>query len=288
VSDTHDPLDDAGTDLGGLVRSGITAAAEVTRAAAARQAQRDHEARRVADDEHRGLLERTRAEHHAAALVYGRVGHDRWWDHAPADQVAAAWTAAQGWETRDPQAGVALDEIRRHLAARPELRHQLADQYGLAFDHDDQGRLDHRARPSAEEFFAAELADVAAAETETVDHERQAAEELLAVDSDPPAAVRSPAEAAASLAEHPGFAPRVDERGRELAEQHPPGSLAERAAAAEVADLVDASFPMGSNRPLAGPAHDPGRTGAANRRVVARQIAAEAARAGSDNRAVGR
>jgi hypothetical protein len=61
--------------------------------------------------------------------------------------VADAWRAAAGWEGRDVRAGIALDEIHDHLQQQPDLRSQLADQYGLRFD-DHQAQLDRERHES--------------------------------------------------------------------------------------------------------------------------------------------
>lgn len=148
MTDSHDPLQEIGGEVGSMLRGGLAAAAAVGQAAMTRQADRDRQTRQQADDERRAIEQRATAEHQSAALLYGRVGSEAWWSRATAPQVADAWRAAAGWEGRDVKAGIALDEIHDHLQERPDLRSQLADQYGLRFD-DHQAQLD-RERHEAE------------------------------------------------------------------------------------------------------------------------------------------
>lgn len=254
MSEVLHPLEEAGAALGAIVRGGVTAAGEVTRAAATRQGDRDRRGRQGSDDERRAIRERTGAEQHSAALAYGR-GRDAWWDHATVDDVAGAFEAAGGWETRDPRAGIAMDEIRSRLQDRPELRSQLGEQYGLAFD-------DSRLR---------------------LDRERQAAEV-------PAAGLVSDAAAEATEIEAGGLVGV----GAVLESQVLPGSAEERAAAHEVANLVEASFPSGVDQPSAsavasGPrGRHAGRSAPRGGQQVPRERAAQAPRNHREDRAVGR
>jgi hypothetical protein len=183
------------------------------------------------------------------------VGRDAWWDHASVDDVAAAWQAATGWETRDARAGIAMDEIRSRLQDRPELRQELREQHGLAFE-DSRLRLD-RERQAAE-VAAAGLASDVPAETPEAQRDDTTPAWLDQPDVDPVVAAhfralagREPPAIEVDEATWAAMERATDDgRGTEL-----PGSPGERAAAIEVSGMVEASFPEGSDRPLTSARH---------------------------------
>jgi hypothetical protein len=311
MSDGHDPLGESGAAFGAIARSGVVAVTAMTQAAATRRAERDRQAQQDADNQRRAIVERTHAEHHTASLAYGRVGSDAWWERATVHDVANAWQAASGWETRDARAGLAMDEIRSRVQDRPDLRDELAAEYGLHFD-DSRIRLD-RERQAAE-VAAAGLAsapalDVAPSnDAERDDAQPKDARAEADRDSDERAGGGPEAGDVATdpnTGAVPATAPLVGV-GAVVAEQTSdqpsvaaepgtrpgPGAVPagpEAQEAARVANLVGESYPAGVNQPLASlqPVNAAqGAHVATEALSLARQRASAAGRAGSDEQGV--
>src|SRR5690606_12714780 len=74
------------------------------------QAAGEHEARELAS--------RLNAERAAARAELRGVGHDAWWEHANADQIAHAWQVARAWAVHDLDARETLARIREEIRTR--------------------------------------------------------------------------------------------------------------------------------------------------------------------------